>query len=285
METQSNLRDDMLSNMKLAGLSENTCKQYIILCNAVSRHFAPTPPGRWKEEEIKGFFLELKEDRGLSADTIGAYKAAIKFLFAHTLNRPTDFLDVVRCRRAKKIPTVLSKEEVNMFLGSIENPLYQLVFRLMYCCGLRVNEVATLKQADVDGKRKLLQIRQGKRNRDRMVPLPERVLDDLRNYWKEYRPEKPFLFYNTDAEALQPRLLQNILAATRKTCGVKKHFTCHTLRHSYATHLLEAGVDLRSIQHFLGHSSLQTTAKYLHVTPVLHAKAFPMIDGLTNDLG
>jgi integrase/recombinase XerD len=172
----------------------------------------------------------------------------------------------LRPRREHKLPNVLSKEEVKAVLEALSNPKHKLMLSLIYACGLRRSELLNLKPQDVDSKRGLLMIRQGKGRKDRMTPLPERIVEMLRDYYKGYRPKVWLFEGQKPGTQYSPTSLQEVLKTGLEKSGVKRNATLHWLRHSYATHLLENGTDLRYIQELLGHKSSKTTEIYTHVT-------------------
>jgi integrase/recombinase XerD len=192
--------------------------------------------------------------------------------------------ELLRVRKSKKLPVVLSPDEVRQLLAHIRRPAARMVAILLYSCGLRVSEAVRLQAEHIDSKRRVVCVRDGKGNKDRYVPLPKRTLQLLRAYWREHRPGT-WLFPACDgAGPLGGGGVRACIKAAAAQCGITKTIGCHTLRHTYATHLLEHGLDLRMIAGFLGHRSLQTTARYAHLTQRAIASVQARIDGLMADL-
>jgi site-specific recombinase XerD len=223
---------------------------------------------------LRQYFLYLMNEKQLSSSSCRVAHYAIRFLYVHTLGQtwPADL--VIRPQKESKLPDVLSVGEVQRILGCVYKPRFRICLSTIYACGLRLNEGVSLQIADIDGERMLLHVRQGKGAKDRYVPLPEATLEMLRSFWTLHRhptllfPERPSEGepYAAVDTPMSSSGVQRAMRAAVKTSGIQKHATVHTLRHSYATHLLEAGVNLRLIQAYLGHSSPKTTARYTHVT-------------------
>jgi site-specific recombinase XerD len=215
----------------------------------------------------------------------------IKFLFQHTLRREWPTLDLVRPRRENKLPVVLSVGEVHCILGRIRLPRYRVCLSTIYTCGLRLREGTHLQVRDIDSDRMVVHVRHGKRGKDRYVPLPDCTLEMLRQYWSTHRhpqwlfpaPTPLGVSPSTATKPMCHRGVQRAFRAALQESGIQKRATVHTLRHSYATHLLEAGVHLRVIQAYLGHSSPKTTAIYTHLTPKAEDLAVKAINRVMGD--
>ena len=192
--------------------------------------------------------------------------SAVKFLYNVVLKSPRVVGDVPRPRQEHKLPSVLSRKEIIDLLNAVTNPKHRLLLMLTYSAGLRVSEIVSLRVEDIDYDRGLIRVQQGKGKKDRYTTLSSIVLQELLNYQKTYQPVK-WLFPGADKDKhLAARTAQNVLAKGREKAGITKHFSIHTLRHSFATHLLEDGTDLRYVQELLGHSRPETTMIYTHVT-------------------
>lgn len=191
---------------------------------------------------------------------------AMKLFYREVLQTRLDVMKLERPRREHKLPNVLSKEEVKAVLEALSNPKHKAMLSLIYACGLRRSELLNLKPQDVDSKRGLLMIRQGKGRKDRVAPLPERIVEMLREYYKGYRPRVWLFEGQKPGRQYSPTSLQEVLKTAISKAKVRRNATLHWLRHSYATHLLENGTDLRFIQELLGHKSSKTTEIYTHVT-------------------
>jgi site-specific recombinase XerD len=274
----------MLEDMQLHGLSSNTQQRYVEHIRRLARYFNQSPD-RLSEEQLRQYFLHRSTTVSRSTSTVDL--CAIKFLFQHTLQRAWPCLQLARPPRGRTLPAVFSRQEVAALLQSVRQPLCRALFTTIYSCGLRASEAATLKVSDVDSARMQLRVR-GKGAKDRCVPLPQKTLALLRESWKGHR-SRPWIFAARSAPDQPPRPVQRsgLQAAFRSALaqsGIKKPAHLHTLRHSYATHLLEAGVSLRVIQLLLGHRSPATTAIYTHLTPESEQAARSAINQLVNAL-
>ena len=267
------LRQRMIEDMQLRGLSEKTQVAYVHAVRKLAEHYG-RPPDRIHEEELRQYLLYLKNERGVSRSLFVVTLCGLKFLYERTLHRDWPTFQLPRMTREKRIPLVLSREEVRCILDCLRRPRYRACLSTIYACGLRVSEGARLRVADVDSSRMMLHVRQGKGAKDRSVPLPESTLATLRTHWCTHRhavwlfPTRtpPGTPLSNAAEPISVKSVQTAFAAALQESGVTKAATVHTLRHSYATHLLEEGIDLRLIQEYLGHRSPRTTAIYTHVT-------------------
>jgi site-specific recombinase XerD len=199
--------------------------------------------------------------------TVNVYAGAIRFLYSVTLKRPQDVTEVVRMKVPMRLPAVLSGTEVERLLGAVRGIKHRALVLLAYGAGLRVSEIARLEVGDIDPKRMLLHVRQSKRGRERYVMLSPILLRALRAYWKRARPSGPHLFPGRDPDKLMTRVaIHKAIRKAARRAGIEKRVSPHTLRHSFATHLVEAGTDLRSVQVLLGHASLRSTVGYVHVS-------------------
>jgi site-specific recombinase XerD len=269
----------MIQDMRLRDLAEATQQAYVDAVRNLARHFNRSPD-QLTEDEIRQFFVHLTRTQGRAKSTVRVHLFAIKFLFRHTLRRPLPVLDLIRLRRDSKLPAVLSRDEARQLLAHIRRPAARMSALLMYTCGLRVSEAIRLRIEDIDSRRMVVCVRSGKGRKDRYVPLPQRMLELLRAYWIEHRPGS-WLFPNRSGS--RPIRREAVLQAVRgaaQDAKLSKSVCCHTLRHSYATHLLEEGVDLRSIQGLLGHRSIRSTIPYLHLTQKAIKNVHRSIDGL-----
>lgn len=266
------LTERMLEDMRLRGLAARTQASYLGAVSGLAKYLgrAADDLATLTEEEIRRFFLHLVRERQASRSTVIVARSGIRFLFETTLGREWAVFDLVRPAKRYALPVVLSREEVRHVLHQVRDGRARMCLTLIYSCGLRLSEGLGLTTSDIDSARMLVRVRQGKGGRDRYVPLPERTLGLLRAYWRARRPRAPWLFPNRDGTAaLGPTSLQRTFTAVVRASGLTKHASIHTLRHSYATHLLEHGVHLRVIQEVLGHKSPQTTVIYTHITPAV----------------
>jgi site-specific recombinase XerD len=249
-------------------------------------------PAQITEEELRQYFLYLKNVKHSSRSASTIALCGIKFFYEHTLQRPWTTLTFVRSPREKKLPVILSLEEVRRILGCIRLLSYRVCLSTIYSCGLRLQEGTHLQIPDIDGARMVLHIRHGKGEKDRYVPLPQRTLGLLRQYWVTHR--NPVLIFpapgrgrhdvSTATAPMPKSSLQEAFRAALKQSGLHKKASVHTLRHSWATHLLEAGVHLRLIQEYLGHNSPTTTSIYTHLTARAEQLGAHAINRLMADL-
>lgn len=259
------LRQRMIEDMRLVGLSDGTQRVYVDAVRNLARRYQLSPD-ELTQEQVREYFLELSR-RGLAASTVRVQLFALKFLYLNTLQRDWSLLKLYRIKKSKRLPIVLSRKEVWHLLDHLRRPDLRMCATLMYACGLRASEAARMKIDDLDGKRMVVWVRQGKGDKDRQIPLPGRTLESLRQYWRDRRPPQPWLFPDRAGKGpINRSVLDRAIRAARGQSGIRKRVSCHTLRHSYATHLLERGVDLRSIQGLLGHANIKSTIVYLHLT-------------------
>lgn len=254
----------MTEHMRLKGYSPRTIKSYVNMVSAYARHVGKSPE-LTDCEDARAFMVYLLDERGSSASHLSQAFSAIKVLFVQVLGREGCGDKIPRPRHTKHLPVVMSVEEVERLLCSLANIKHRTMLQVLYGTGLRASELIGLRIRDIDSGRNTITVRQGKGAKDRQVPLSATLLQLLREYWKLYRP-KEFLFENNRSDAqMSVRTVQAVFEHAKKASGISKKISAHTLRHSYATHLLEAGTDLLSIRNQLGHSSISTTTVYLHL--------------------
>ena len=281
------LRKKMHQDLQLAGLSEGTQDVYLRAVRRLAVHF-DTPPDVLNEAQVRDYLLHLKNDRKLASSSLSIAYCAIKFFYSHTAPRDWPTLQRIRVQKEKRLPDVLSIDEVRQLIGAVRKLRYRTYFSTVYSLGLRRNEGLHLQVRDIDSARMLVHVHRGKGAKDRFVPLPARTLALLREYWVTHR-NPVWLFPDIGSDPRQavssdrPMSKDGVQHAMQRVVhqlGIRKAVSIHTLRHSYATHLLEAGVNLRLIQQYLGHSSLQTTMVYLHLTTVSQEQAVAVINKL-----
>lgn len=279
------LRQQMIDNMQLRGLSEQTQQAYARAVRQLAEYYTKSPD-QISESELRAYLLYLKQEKQIAR---GAYKVAlhgIKFFYRYTCRREWPVLELIKPPRQTKAPVVFSREEVKQLLGCLRQPHYRVCLSTIYACGLRLQEGTRLQVNNIDSSRMVLHIRSGKGNKDRYVPLPERTLQQLRRHWCLHRHPQ-WLFprqWHSGEGPMDKSGVQRAFRAALQQSRIQKQATVHTLRHSYATHLLEAGVNLRLIQSYLGHRSLRSTAIYTHLTPQTQAAATQTINQLMADL-
>ena len=286
------LRRRMLDDMQLKGYSPRTQEAYSNAVSQLAAHFRRSPD-LLTEEDLRRYFLFLTREKKVARATATIAMCGVKFFFQTTLHRDWTTLALLRPAREHKLPVVLTREEVRDILQRIRIPVYRACLTTIYACGLRLLEGAHLKPSQVDGKRMLLHVH-GKGSHDRYVPLPDASLAMLREFWCTHRspdwlfPAPPrrgvCVALRNVSRPIDRSSLQSAFKRAVRASGVKKAAHVHTLRHSYATHLLEDGVNLRIIQAALGHSSPRTTALYTHLTHEVRQAALGPINRLMEGL-
>lgn len=217
------------------------------------------------EDDIRDYLFFVKTNKHFGASNLAQAFSAIKFLFRETVKMPLSLSVLKGPRRGRPLPLVLSKEEVKQVLGSIHNDKHRMLLQLIYSAGLRLNEGTHLKVSDIDSQRMTIHVQGGKGNKDRYTILSKVALEDLRAYWRRYRP-RTWLFPGRHAnQPLADTSIQKAFQQAKEKAGIRKEATVHTLRHSFATHLLEQGVNLFTIKELLGHKTIKTTLIYLHL--------------------
>ena len=267
------LRQKMIEDMQLRGFAVRTQEAYLLAVSQLAKHYRKSPD-QIKEEELRQYFLFLKNEKHAARATCTIALCGIKFFFERTLGWEWKTFEFLRPPKEKKLPVVLSAAEVGRVLACVYRQRYRVCLTTIYACGLRLLEGVRLQVKEIDGERQLQHIDQGKGDKDRYVPLPSACLQMLRGHWLTHR-NPVWLFPSPREEENQPMSesgMQRAFHAAVQEAGIHKKATVHTLRHSYATHLLEAGVNLRIIQSYLGHASPTTTAIYTHLTSITEAQ-------------
>ena len=258
------LRQRFVDDLRLRNKSPRTIETYVLRVAQFAKHFGRSPE-QLGPDQLRTYQQHLLA-RQVSWSMFNQSVCALRFLYNVTLGRPHVIVHLPFAKRPRTLPTVLSPEEVVCFLDAALPGRDRTLLDVAYSCGLRLKELLGLKVADIDSARMVLHLRHGKGQKERLVPLSPRLLQVLRGYWREYRPATWLFPGVKPALALTDGTVQRICKRTVRRAGLAKRVHPHTLRHSFATHLLEAGVDLLSVQALLGHSHFNTTAKYLHVS-------------------
>lgn len=261
------LRERMRSILRTRNYSSRTEETYIEAVARFARHFGKSP-GQLGAAQITEYQIWLRETRHVSASLFNQVVCALRFLYVEVLNRADEVVRIAYARGEKHLPVVLSVEETARFLGSITVPRYRVLLTTIYSAGLRLGEALALRADDVDSSRMLIRIRQGKGKKDRYVPLSPLVLDLLREHWR--REKLTDLLFVRDRDRSRPlsdTTVQKFVRRAARTAGFRKIITARTLRHSYATHLIEKGISTRVVQVLLGHTNVHTTETYTHVSP------------------
>ncbi len=272
------LKERMEADLKLRNYRPST-QAYYLSCGRNLAKYYKRSPGELGEEEVRAFLLYLLEVRNRSPSTVKVYVAALKFLYEVTLDRP----EVVRSLRApkvpRKVPKVLSGSEVQALLGAVQSTSYRAIMVTLYGAGLRISEVCRLHIEDIDSKRMLIHIREGKGGHSRYAMLSDRLLAVLRVYYRQLRPRGPYLFPGFPLDSpISVSSVREVFLQALVDSGIIKPVTPHILRHSFATHLLEMGTDIRTIQALLGHRSITTTEMYAHVSTKLISRTHSPLD-------
>lgn len=277
------LRQRMITDLRIRNYSPRTIERYTE-CVAAFARYCGKSPAELGPEHIRTYQTFLVETKRASWTVFNQTVCALRFLYGTTLQRPGLIEDIPFPRQPKTLPVVLSRAELARFFAAIANLKHRTVLMTMYAAGLRLLEALHLRVADVDSARQCLRVEQGKGQKDRYTLLSPTLLQHLRAYWKATRPASPWLFPGRPADApLTPTAIQRRCGPAARRAKLAKRVTTHTMRHCFATHLLETGTDLRTIQQLLGHGSLQTTAVYLHVaTP---REGIPRTTDLLADTG
>jgi site-specific recombinase XerD len=256
------LREAMQREMALSGFAPRTQKTYLAWMRRLIRHVG-VAPGEISESQVREYLASLAQ-RGLSPSSINQAISAMAFFFRHVLARPWQ-LQITYQRAPQRVPVVLSREEVARLLAAVPTLRERAGMEIAYGAGLRLNEVLNLKLTDVDGERMILRVDQGKGRKDRNVMLSPKLLETLRTYWRRARP-RVWLFPGQGGKRhLHPTILQRAFKQAKVEARITKPVSFHSLRHTFATHLLESGVNVRTIQALLGHRSLGSTQRYVHV--------------------
>lgn len=270
------LRRRMLEELQLRNYADFTIERYLEAVRSFAK-FIGKSPDQAGTEQIRDYLLHLVKDRRSAPNTVQVHRAALKFLFVKTLNQPWFDERVARIRRRPKLPTVLSAEEITRILDHTANLKHGTIIATFYATGLRCNELRTLKIRDIDSKRMIIHVREGKGHIPRDIGLSPALLERLRVYWR-WRKPKDWLFPSgmRPDQPMERKTIRMACNAAGRRAGIDKPTNPHVYRHSCATHRLEAGADLRTIQVLLGHADMQTTARYLRVsTTRIHATPSP----------
>ena len=287
MEFVKRMKEDLI----LHGMSERTQDSYIRSVRKLEE-FIHKNADKVTEEELRSYFLYLLEVKKFSVTAFKIAFYGIRFYYTATLHRKWPLFDQVKPKDEKKLPVVLSSEEVRRILTAVRVTRFYAFLSTVYSCGLRLQEALNLQVGDISSDRMLLHIRNGKGARDRYVPLPQSTLKILRKYWITHQ-NKTLLFpaldprgkgFSRTPNSMAKTSVQRAMKLAVADAGIVKKAHIHTLRHSYATHLLEQGISLKLIQKYLGHALIQTTLIYVHLTYKSHKQAYEKIDLLMKDL-
>ena len=268
-------REQLLADLQLKGIKPRTQHNYLREADNLEQYFSKSPE-ELQESEIKDYLLHLLQDKKVSEGTFRFYVAALKALY-RTLNREWLVEKICYPKRKKTLPVVLALSEVEALFAVTENIKHKAILMIIYSSGLRISEAANLKIPDIDSKRMMVRVQQGKGSKDRYTILSQTTLEQLRQYWRQYRP-KEWLFEGSNDTHLSITSIWQIFHDAKKRAGITKPVSPHSLRHSFATHLVEAGTSLHHVQLLLGHRSPTTTTVYLHVSRLNLAQVTSPLD-------
>jgi len=264
----SELRRQMIEAMRQRGFAVRTHQAYLGAVSDLARYYRRSPD-RLSAEEVKGYIRHLAVDRALSGSTCRQRFHAVRFFYQQVLELSEFDIAVALPKCAQRIPELLTRAEVAAIVAATHNPKHRMLLLMCYGCGLRVSELVAIRvRRDIDGERKLLRIEQGKGAKDRVVPIGETLLEQLREYWRCYRP-RAWLFEreHRPETPLTVSACQRVFQYAKAAAGIEKVGGIHSLRHAYATHQLETGLAIQDLQHYLGHHCIQSTMRYLHWIP------------------
>ena len=285
MITLENWRERMEGDMRLRDLRQRTVDGYLLAVRLFLDRTGKAPETIGKED-IRSYFLHLRDDRQQAPSSINIALCALRFFCNFTLQRDFEVFQLLRVNRPRSLPVVLSQREVRALLQTVRHPVRRMTLATIYALGLRIGEGLRLETKDIDSGRQMVWVRDGKGAKDRRVPLPKPLLLRLRRYWKLERPSSvsQLLFTSAEGGPIHETTIQKTFNAAQEEAKIPRRATVHTLRHSYATHLVEHGISLRTIQEILGHKSLQTTEVYMHVTLPGTERLQEVLDRLMVDL-
>ena len=261
------LREQMIRAMELKNLSANTQRAYLAAVTGLAKHYRQSPINI-TDKMIEDYLLYLKNDKGIAPNSCSSALTGLRFFYQNVAQKQIS-VDYSLRKKPRKLPTVFTMEQVAKLICAPKNLKHRLMLMTTYSAGLRASEVMALKAEHIDSERMLIKVKDGKGKKDRYTLLSEKLLAQLRLYYKNYRPKTylfPSSFEKSKNKPLSYEALRCIYEKARKKAGVKNGEGIHTLRHSFATHLLEAGYDIRKIQVLMGHARLSTTMIYLHVS-------------------
>jgi site-specific recombinase XerD len=274
----------MYQDLKLGGYAGSTRDTYLAAAAGLARYYKCSP-AQLTRDQVRAYIQHLREVRRPSASRLRQHLAALKFLYEKTLGLPQAVSFMTWPSDPKRVPTVLSRDEVAALLKAVEVPTYRMLAATVYATGLRINEACQLETQDIHAQRCVIHVRHAKRQKERLVPLSQKLLQMLRAYWRENHPEPPYLFASRIARGpARPLAVRSALHRAAAQVGIGKRVTPHVLRHSFATHLLEDGTDLRVIQALLGHASIGTTTRYTRVSIDVIARVQSPFERIAADL-
>jgi integrase/recombinase XerD len=279
------IHDRMAEDLRLKNYATGTQTQYL-RCAERFIDFFDRPPSRLSEANIRKFFVNLTDKKKASLASIKMHVASVRFLYSVTLHQPKKVENLLLPKVPHPLPDILSGAEVGHLLEAVESPKHRVILMTAYAAGMRIGEACSLRTGDIDSKRMVIHVRDGKRGKDRYVMLSPVLLCALREYWRQFRPTGAELFPGDKPETcIGSGAVRGAMKQALNKAGIKKRVTPHSLRHAFATHLLEDGADIRVIQELLGHGSIRSTARYTHVSTNHIAKQKSPLDRITRKGG
>ena len=260
------LRQQMIDIMEIKQLSENTQQAYLRTLISLAKYCGRSPD-KLMASDIQQYQLYLIKERHLATSSCRLQIQAIRFFYRHVLDRPEFAFKLHYPKKEQKIPDLLTRSEALRIVSFPENLKHKMLLRTCYGCGLRVSEVVALRVKDIDGERRLLRVEQGKGRKDRLIPLSDTLLTQLRDYWQLYRTRDSLFVSDMTRQALHITTVQSVYKTAKKRLGITKRGGIHGLRHAYATHQLESGLPIYLLQRWLGHADLHSTMRYIHWVP------------------
>lgn len=265
--TNKRLLEKLQEDMEMRNFSYHTKYSYYKKAKEITEYFGK-PMRQVKVQELRDFLLKhLREERGMKDKSINYYNNVIRFIYDVVIDYPINKRQIPLFKLKRRLPKILSEEELKVFFDACESYKYKTIFMLIYGSGLRISEATNIRVEDIDSKNMRIFVRDGKGNKERYTVLPETSLEMLREYYKKYRPVHPegYMFYNELGEPLKPERLRVFFRKYRRKAGISEEFIVHSLRHSFATKLVEEGVPLVQVKELLGHSCIRSTMTYVHV--------------------
>lgn len=265
--TNKQLLEKLKEDMEMRGFSDHTKASYYRKAKEITEYFGK-PMKQVKVQELRDYLLKyLREERGLTEKSVNYYNNVIRFIYDVVIDEPINKRQLPLYKGKRRLPKILSEEELNVFFNACENYMYKTIFMMIYGSGLRISEATNIRIEDIDSKKMRLFVRNGKGERERYTVLPKASLEMLRECYRRYKPNHPegYMFLNREGNPLKVERLRVFFRRYRRKAGISEEFIVHSLRHSFATRLVEEGVPLVQVKELLGHSCIRSTMTYVHV--------------------
>ena len=265
--TNKQLLEKLKEDMEMRGFSDHTKASYYRKAKEITEYFGK-PMKQVKVQELRDYLLKyLREERGLTEKSVNYYNNVIRFIYDVVIDEPINKRQLPLYKGKRRLPKILSEEELNVFFNVCENYMYKTIFMMIYGSGLRISEATNIRIEDIDSKKMRLFVRNGKGERERYTVLPKASLEMLRECYRRYKPNHPegYMFLNREGNPLKVERLREFFRRYRRKAGISEEFIVHSLRHSFATRLVEEGVPLVQVKELLGHSCIRSTMTYVHV--------------------